>query len=90
MKYPFSYTLSPNFEPRVFWTAVSKLDHFYDFWQQVVWEDPLDGDLFKSYASGDHIIKVHCDWDVGAVYIDSSVDLKHIFELPNINEAVHD
>ena len=87
MKYPFSYTLSPNFEPKVFWTAVSKLDRFYGSWKQEAWEDPLDGDLFKSYSSGCNIIKLHCDWDVGAVYIDSSVDLKHIFELPNINEG---
>ena len=86
MKYPFSYTLSPNFEPKVFCAAVTKLDGIYGSWKQESWEDPLDGDLFKSYASGDHIIKVHCDWDVGAVYIDSSVDLKDIFGLPNINE----
>ena len=87
MKYPFSYTLSPNFEPKVFRAAVSTLDSIYGSWMQEFWEDPLDGDLFKSYASGDLIIKVHCDWDVGAVYIDSSVDLKDIFGLPNINEG---
>ena len=87
MKYPFSYTLSPNFEPKVFWAAVSKLDSSYGFWKQEIWEDPLDGDLFKSYSSGCDIIKVRCDWDVGAVYIDSTVDLNHIFDLPNINEG---
>lgn len=87
MKYPFSYTLSPNFEPKVFWAAVSKLDSIYGSWKQEAWEDPLDGDLFKSYSSGCDIIKLHCDWDVGAVYIDSTVDLKHIFGLPNINEG---
>ena len=77
MKYPFSYTLSPSFEPAVFWAAVVKLDSVYGSWKQDSWEDPLDGDLFKSYASGDYIINVHCDWDVGAVYIDSTIPLNH-------------
>lgn len=87
MKYPFSYTLSLNFEPKVFWAAVSKLDRFYCSWKQESWEDPLDGDLLKKYTSGCDIIEVRCDWDVGAVFIDSSVDLQYIFGLPNINEG---
>lgn len=87
MKFPFSYNLSPNFEPTVFWQAVSTLDDVYGAWAQESWEDPLDGDLFKRYVSEHCIIEVRCDWDTGAVFINSSVDLKDVFGLPNVNEG---
>lgn len=78
MKYPFSYTLSLNFEPKVFWAAVSKLDCFYSSWKQEAWEDPLDGDLFKKYTSSNHVIEVRCDWDIGAVFVDATIPLEHV------------
>lgn len=81
MKFPFSYNLSPSFEPTVFWQAVSTLDDFCGSWAQESWEDPLDGDLFKRYSSGHHIIEVRCDWDIGAVFVDSTILLECLLEI---------
>ena len=75
MEFPYTYNLSPEFDPLVFWKTVFMLDGYYSAWAQDFLEDPLDGDLLKKYASAYGRIEVHCDWDIGAVFVNSTIPL---------------
>ena len=39
----------------------------------------VDGSLFKIYCVDGRTIRVNCDWDIGAVFIDSEINLFAVF-----------
>lgn len=80
MDYPYSYNISREFDTESFWQVVNKLDAILpDDTQQEFIEDFLDGSLLKIYRIDGHAIRVDCDWDIGAVFIDSEINLDAIF-----------
>ena len=86
MEFPYTYNLSPEFDPLVFWKTVFLLDGHYHSSDQKIFEDPLDGTLLKKYISDQGSIPVHCDWDIGAVFVDSTIPLGELLsERGNIN-----
>ena len=78
MEFPYTYNLSAEFDPLIFWKTVFTLDRYYQSSDQKVFEDPLDGTLLKKYISDKGIIEVHCDWDIGAVFVDSTLSLEEV------------
>lgn len=80
MKYPYSYNIAPEFDTDAFWRVVNKLDAVLTgITNQQLIEDFLDGSLLKIYHVGDRVIRAECDWDIGAVFVDSEINLDAIF-----------
>lgn len=80
MDYPYSYNIAREFDTEAFWWVVTKLDEILpDNTEQEFIEDFLDGSLLKIYRIDDRVIRVDCDWDIGAVFIDSEINLDAIF-----------
>ena len=78
--YPYSYNISPEFDVDSFWKVVNKVDSILlDNAKQEFIEDFLDGSLFKIYCLDGRTIRVNCDWDIGAVFIDSEINLDAVF-----------
>ena len=42
--------------------------------------EDVDGSLIQTYHMGQEIIDVFCDFEVDAVFVDSTVDLSSVFE----------
>ena len=77
MKY--TYNIATKFDPNAFWRIVEKMDAtFPDETIQHFFEDFLDGSLLKTYRVDGRLIRVECDWDIGAVFVDSEVNLDTI------------
>ena len=80
MDYPYSYNIAREFDTEAFWRVVTKLDEILpDNTEQKFIEDFLDGSLLKIYRIEGRVIRVDCDWDIGAVFIDSEINLDAVF-----------
>ena len=79
MSYPYTYNIAPEFDSESFWRIVKKLDTTLPAGtMQEFIEDYLDGSLLKIYHSAGKVVRVECDWDIGAVFIDSEINLDAI------------
>lgn len=79
MNYPYTYNISPDFDTDAFWRVVQKLDVALPYGtKQEFSEDFLDGSLLKTYSVAGNMVRVECDWDIGAVFIDSEINLEAI------------
>lgn len=87
MEFPYSYNISPTFDVAEYTKIVELLDrHLPQDMQRVPFFDFLDGTHIMEFSKTGTRVKVHCDWDIDAVFVDSDLDLGEILERPNIND----
>lgn len=79
MNYPYTYNIAPEFDTAAFCRVVNTLDIALPAnAEKDLFEDFLDGSLRKTYKIAGKIIRVECDWDIGAVFIDSEINLEAV------------
>ena len=78
---PYTYTISKEYSPESFWRAVQQLDAVLpaDIPRKFT-EDPLGEFLLMCYSEGEQQIRCESDWEIGAVFVDSGINLDHIFK----------
>ena len=81
MEATYTYTISKEYSPESFWRAVKLLDAALpaDTLRKFT-EDPLGDFLQMCYGEGERQIRCECDWEIGAVFVDSGINLDHIFK----------
>lgn len=85
MDYPYSYNISPSFDVAEYTRIVELLDrHLPADMKRAPFYDFLDGTHIMEFSKPAIAVKVHCDWDIGAVFVDSDLDLGEILGRPNI------
>ena len=78
-KYPFDYTINPENSPVKFKEACKKIDvNFPEFVKEQLLVD-VDGSTIQLYVHENKNVAVYDDYDVGAVYVQSEIDLGNIF-----------
>lgn len=85
--FPYSYNVSASFDVVEYTKTVEILDrNLPKDMQRVPFYDFLDGTRIMKFSKPGTTVKVHCDWNIGAVFVDSDIDLGELLSLPNINE----
>ena len=80
MKPQYTYNIFPEYNPDIFWKTVGLLDGILPTnMQREFVEDPLGELLLVSYKEKQQQIRCVCDWEIGAVFVDSDICLNHIF-----------
>lgn len=75
----FSYNISKNADKKAFVNTCALIESkVKDFAKEKLLED-VDGTQIQIYNTPDGKIKVFNDYEVGAVYVDSEIELKEIF-----------
>jgi hypothetical protein len=75
----FSYNISKNADKKAFVNTCALIESkVKDFTKEKLLED-VDGTQIQIYNTPDGKIKVFNDYEVGAVYVDSEINLKEIF-----------
>lgn len=75
----FEYTVFKEADNIKFKEACNKIENsIHDLIADKLLID-VDGSLIQRYSSPGGDIKVYNDYEIDAVYIDSEIDLKHIF-----------
>lgn len=80
-EYPYSYNIAPDFDLKAFYAVTTILDSGVggSLPQELVKDYDFDGSMLKIYGRPGREIRVYCDWDIGAVFIDSDIDLDDYF-----------
>lgn len=79
MSYPYTYNIASEFDTEAFWGITRILDDTLPAnTRQELVEDFLDGSLLKIYHTSGSAVRVECNWDIGAVFIDSEINLDAI------------
>lgn len=77
-QYPFDYNIFPNNSPEMFKDMCRKIEeHFPDAEKKKLLVD-VDGTTVQSYMETGREIAVFDDYDIGAVFVQSEIDLKEI------------
>lgn len=80
-KAPYDYNISPEYDRTIFAKLVSFLTKSIDNIEESKYlEDPLDGDQIQIIKTPDGEIKVINDFMVGALWIESEVNLDDILK----------
>lgn len=83
--FPYSYNVAASFDVAEYTKVVELLDrHLPNDMRRVPFYDFLDGSHIMTFSKQGVAVKVHCDWNIGAVFVDSDMDLGEILGLPNI------
>ncbi len=78
--YVFDYTISPQNDAKVFKDTCNKLqDAFEGFTRKKMLVD-VDGTTIQEYLLKQKSIVVYDDYDVGAVYVKSQIELDKLFK----------
>ena len=79
MKKTYTYTISKEYSPEEFWRVVKLLDAALpsDMPRKFT-EDPLGEFLLMCYGEGDQMVRCECDWEIGAVFVDSTINRDRI------------
>ena len=75
----YSYTLANQIDSAVFFDACDTIEKIEGVRKDGTKLVDVDGSLIQKYKSGNNGIKVFCDCLVDAVYVDSDIDLDHVF-----------
>lgn len=75
----FDYTVSPNNSPEIFKRACTKVEKTYPNALKHKMLVDVDGTTIQMFTENDKNILVYDDYDVGAVFIKSEIDLTDIF-----------
>lgn len=80
-EYPYSYNIAPDFDLKAFYDTTAILDAVLSgsLHQELVKDYDFDGSMLKIYGHPGYEIRVYCDWDIGAVFIDSDINLDEYF-----------
>ena len=77
--YPFDYNVCPDNSPEGFKKACKKIEeHFPGLKKEALLVD-VDGTTIQTYADHGKEIVVFDDYDVGAVFVKSEIELNAIF-----------
>lgn len=75
----FDYNLCPDYNEQVFEGACKKIEERYpDIIKKEIVVDE-DFSCFQTYLLNKKQIRVNNDWLIGAVYVESDVDLSELF-----------
>lgn len=78
--YPFDYNVSPDNSPEAFKKVCKKLEeHFYDLIKEPLLVD-VDGTTIQTYTRQGKKIVVFDDYDIGAVFVQSEIELITVLE----------
>nr|DAH43805.1 MAG TPA: hypothetical protein [Caudoviricetes sp.] len=75
----FDYTIYKDNSPTEFKKACSKIEEFLPNAKKSKLLIDVDGSTIQRYTKDDKVIDVFDDYDVGAVYVTSEVNLDKIF-----------
>lgn len=76
----YDYTIFPNNSPQKFDECCKKIEkEFSDLYKNKLLID-VDGSLIQTYKYNGKDIDVYDDYDVGAVYVKSEIDLDNLFK----------
>ena len=71
----FDYTISKDNSPKVFKDACKKISSMHPEYFMFPLVVDVDGSTLQIFQNNENEIKVYDDYDVGAVYVISDVDL---------------
>lgn len=75
----FDYTVCKENSPKEFKTTCKSIEQNFPFAKKQKLLVDVDGSTIQTYTENGKDIDVFDDYDVGAVYIKSEVNLAHIF-----------
>ena len=78
-EYLFSYNIHPEYDYDEYKKAAVILDNILlpkMEVEEIV--DPLDGTRVRTYSNGNEKVKLFCDWDIGAVFVDSDIAIEKL------------
>lgn len=79
MEFKYDYTVSPDYDVEEYKKIKSRIkSHFPLFSVQEETIDSLDGDMIQVFKRGNDIIRVVNDYMVGAVYVESTVEISFL------------
>ena len=76
MEFAYTYTIAPEFDTEAFWQTAAKLDMILP--QELPRElilDPFNEFLIQIYGTTGSKVRVVCDWEIGAVFVESDINL---------------
>lgn len=79
VKTVFDYTIFPENSTAVYNSTCSRIENAFPQFKKAKELIDVDGSTIQTYTLNDEAIKVFDDYDVGAVYVKSTFDLKEIF-----------
>jgi hypothetical protein len=79
-KFDFEYTVHPKNSPKLFLDTCEMIRRALPNFRAKELLVDVDGSTIQAFAKADKVIVVCDDYDVGAVYIESDIDLKRFFE----------
>lgn len=78
--YPFDYNICPDNSPEVFKKVCKKIEeHFSDLIKEPLLVD-VDGTTIQTYMRQEKEIVVFDDYDIGAVFVQSEIELNTVLE----------
>ena len=75
----FDYTISKDNNPKEFKKACQKIEHLFPGITKRKLIVDVDGTTIQTYTKNGKDIDVYDDYDIGAVFIKSELDLSHAF-----------
>ncbi len=81
-KYAFDYTLSPEIDDVIFNDACIKINKQFGYMKKQKGLVNIDSAFIQVFEDDNNVIVVFNDYDVGAVYVKSTVNLDELF--PNM------
>lgn len=78
-EYPFDYTISRENSPAKFKEACAKIEAALPEFQKQKLLVDVDGSTIQIYNNDSHKIVIYDDYDIGAVFVKSSVSLDSVF-----------
>ena len=75
----FSYTVSKNADKKMFDKACALIEEKLKLFEKKDILEDVDGSQIQIYNTSNGNIKVLNDYEVDAVYVDSEVNLNHVF-----------
>ena len=79
-EYEYDYTVCPDNSPKVFKAACELIHKTYPNIHKDELLVDVDGSTIQCFEDGTDRIIVYDDYDVGAVYVKSDINLSHLFE----------
>lgn len=75
----YEYTICKEANNKEFETACNKIEKIFPNIEVVSDLTDVDGSQIKTFRKDGKTIKVYNDYEVDAVFIDSEIDISHIF-----------
>lgn len=75
----FEYTLSTEYDPAIFKKTAATLDSALKMRKEPLIRD-VDDTLVQRYTDGENTVVLRADVEVDATYIESDINLGHLFD----------